>query len=302
MNGRYQPPGNDLRDLMLKGAQALDSGLDWYSRLDIPRKVGYPVVAVIALLGLRSLGCSNAEAQVSGDGGSFSTAGFTPDERLDRPAKSPDVVDISNFHDIKNVLFLCSNRDQYRLVVSAFQTRNHGRGHQEDVSIQRVQSGRYCVGTYRGAPTSEDPHRPIKMYIVNAEGQSDQAISARLHSLHAPSEFRFVQYRGHTGDMIGLVERGSHFEAANCIRFLGGCEATEFIYDLHRSNKPVIAQAHIGEASRNNYWGLLILKALNSGVPDWGSLQDRILQDSRTAQDNLEVPGTDAYDKELTGK
>lgn len=203
-----------------------------------------------------------------------------------RPAQI--VNELSQFKGINQVLLLCSDREQYRLVVGAFQSRD--RSSSNDVNISRVEQGKFCIGGFSCEMPNGERSR-VPLIIVNAEEVSDSEIRREIRERNLNPNFSFIGLRGHTVDMPELFDRASGFQQEKCFFQLGGCVASDYIPNYGTPNTPIAGSSSVAYAPRNNNWSLLMIEAINNpNTHTWSDVRQHINERSVTAQDELVLP------------
>jgi len=171
------------------------------------------------------------------------------------------VHNIESFND-QHVLIYCANDDERRSVRDNFRA----------IGIRlRGSDGRYNT-QYNGSRVD-----------VVVQGNN---IPRRDYGL--------IQLRGHTSNMMDLAHEVENVRRNNSILMLGGCDSTQFIDDLARPNRPVIASNGSQNNSQNTYLLGQVLGDIGS-ARTWQEMSSEIKRNSENAARDTTFPGDSSY-------
>lgn len=115
-------------------------------------------------------------------------------------------------------------------------------------------------------------------------------------------KFSFVQLRGHTGDMGGLIRFTQNHKSPVSLTGLGGCSSIGFKSSICTPQTPVITQVPTGYSKRNSY---LLIRVIDEIMRNdsWEEMFEGIADFSSVAraghQDN--IPGQRGYESGCEG-
>lgn len=210
--------------------------------------------------------------------------------------------EFSEFRNFSKVLVLCANEIERLTVIQTLRESSLKRGPRTKFSMidTRTKIANAVIPTKKiidkGAGKGNFPSglEMIKVIVV----AQDNPKLAELGN-----DFGVVQLRGHTADMPSLIQLFKQHHSETSILFMGGCEAVQFMKDLHSPNIAMIAgKMGVQANSAQNTYALMRLIDQARLTESWDEFHAELRMLSGNLRDHTIMPGHPDYYAYASGK
>ena len=150
----------------------------------------------------------------------------------------------------------------------------------------------YVLDTLRGRGVRA--RRSGVYHKANFEGGEITIVRQGQEIPRVSGGYDIITTRGHTNNMANLYDVATEYAADNSIFILGGCQSFQFLPNLARPHRAIMAGTGTENGGQNTYTLLRVMKGIARG-DSWDTFVTRIKIDSEQARDRWIFPGDPQY-------